>query len=83
MSTKRAEEDRQAQPQPIHHHLHRQTLAAAIFTFIAISTSIALSYLVHTYNRASHKASIVRHIAINQFQDVSFSVFFPRYDLHV
>ena len=82
MSTKGGgEEERRAQPQPIHHH--PQTLAAAIFTSIAISTTIALSHLVHTCNRASHKASIVRHITINQSQEVFFNDFFTRSDLHV
>jgi hypothetical protein len=76
-------EQRRAQPEPLHHHLHPQTLAAAIFISIAISTTIVLSHLVHTCNRASHKASIVRHIAINQSQDVFFNVFFSRSDLHV
>jgi hypothetical protein len=83
MSTEEAEEERRAQPQHIHRHLHPQTLAAAIFITIAISTTIALSHLVHTSNRASHKASIVRHIAINQSQDVFFNDFFSRSDLHV
>ena len=76
-------EQRRAQPKPLHHHLHPQTIAAAIFITIAIFTTIALSHLVHTCNRASHKASIVRHIAINQSQDVFFNVFFSWSDLDV
>ena len=66
-----------------HHHPSPSTLAAAISISIATITTIVLPHLVHTCNRASHKASIVRHIAINQSQDVFFNVFFSRSDLHV
>ena len=60
-----------------HNHLHplSQTLVASISISLAPITTIDHLPLVHTCNRASHKATIVRHIC-NQSIFKMCSIFF-------
>jgi hypothetical protein len=80
MSTERARGERHQQPEHLHHHLHPQTLATAISISISTITTIVLPHVVHTCNRALHKASIVRHICSQSISKTCSSMF-PSHDL--
>lgn len=72
---KMSTEKHRAKPEQNHRHPPSQTLAAAISISIATITTIFHIPLVHTCNRASHKASIVRHICNQSIFKMRSSMF--------